>query len=593
MRFIVENHLEEILLRRNQAALASNSGNRGKAHASKGDTKGTVVPRNGNCTKWAKAGECAAGKKCPWAASHTEENRGWNHASKGKGKGKKGKDRKKTPSPSGQRGRSPHKEQKRGSTPPKGGIKPGASPARKRGKSPSGEVDKPPCFRYLKGNCKDPNCKWWHPPPCRDFKAGNCSKNKCEFLHATEKVKAAIKANKDSAQARCARFTSFQDDLPELIDDEPNWMVVPKGGAKASAGFFVEDPAPQVRVARIYILKVPKFSAQDVRKAASDGKALPDQPRNSKFQPHRTDEEGNVCFDDQDTIEQNEEWSRKKALRLREELEPDTDGDSFFIPGSEIRKVYSFRSDPASPDLDCMLSKAQKRRKRKREKNQAGRKHSQEEESSAQARPSSQSGPRPRRYIVDSGASFHLVDPRTLTRKEQQKVEDIEVPIPIETANGEVAVTQRCRVLVIELNLYICAFLHVDTVCVLSLGLLVDRDGFTYHWKPGKAPELKKGKLCVACYPHFSVPFIYASHTRGNPFACPSKSSVPSLDEVVSEEMEGLEDLIPPVPSLGGKDEGATSSDAGGNSTRGTPRRKHWVTPLNYVLTLARIPITF
>ena len=47
LRFIVENHLEEILLRRNQAALASNSGNRGNAHTAKGD--GKVVPRNGLC----------------------------------------------------------------------------------------------------------------------------------------------------------------------------------------------------------------------------------------------------------------------------------------------------------------------------------------------------------------------------------------------------------------------------------------------------------------------------------------------------------------------------------------------------------------
>ena len=96
----------------------------------------------------------------------------------------------------------------------------------------------------------------------------------------------------------------------------------------------------------------------------------------------------------------------------------------------------------------------------------------------------------------------------------------------------------------------------------------------SHNWKPGKAPELKKGKLCVACYPHFNVPFIYSSHARGNPYASPSSSSVPSLDEVVKDEMKGLEDLIPPVPKLGGQDGGATSSDAGGNSSQEAPRRK-------------------
>ena len=169
------------------------------------------------------------------------------------------------------------------------------------------------------------------------------------------------------------------------------------------------------------------------------------------------------------------------------------------------------------------------------------------DEDSAQLRTSSPSDcqPRPRRYIVDSGASFHLVDPRTLTKKEQSTIEDIETPIPVDTANGEVIVRQRCRVKVIELNLEVWAFLHEDTVCVLSLGLLVDRDGFTYHWRPGKAPELKKGSFVVSCAPHYNVPFIYSAAARGLPSTCAA-----TLGDAVKDEMKGLEDLIPPPPRL-------------------------------------------
>jgi hypothetical protein len=46
-----------------------------------------------------------------------------------------------------------------------------------------------------------------------------------------------------------------------------------------------------------------------------------------------------------------------------------------------------------------------------------------------------------------------------LTKKEQETIADIEEPIPIETANGEVIVTKRCRVKVKELNLYVWAYL--------------------------------------------------------------------------------------------------------------------------------------
>ena len=91
--------------------------------------------------------------------------------------------------------------------------------------------------------------------------------------------------------------------------------------------------------ALLYILKTPKFSAADIEKSSRDAKAPMYQPKNSSFTPHRSDEEGNVYFDDEVTIEQAEEWSRRKSLRLREELEPDTDSDTFVVPGSEIRSL--------------------------------------------------------------------------------------------------------------------------------------------------------------------------------------------------------------------------------------------------------------
>ena len=116
----------------------------------------------------------------------------------------------------------------------------------------------------------------------------------------------------------------------------------------------------------------------------------------------------------------------------------------------------------------------------------------------------------------------------------------------METANGEVTVTKRCRVFVLELSIEVWAYLHEDTVCVLSLGLLVDRNGFTYIWRPGKAPELKKGKFIVSCSPHFNVPFIYTSTARGLPVACPKATA--SYEKIIKDEMKGAEDLIPPPP---------------------------------------------
>ena len=157
---------------------------------------GQVQPRNGLCKKWAKAGECAGGDDCPWAASHTKENK-----PKGKGKGEgKGKKGDRSTSPSANRERAP--------TPPRAkspSSEARGNPERMRGKSPSGEVDRPACFRYLKGNCSDPNCRYWHPPACRDFKKGKCAKGSgCEFLHEKPNGNTAVQA--DKAQLKTARF---------------------------------------------------------------------------------------------------------------------------------------------------------------------------------------------------------------------------------------------------------------------------------------------------------------------------------------------------------------------------------------------------
>ena len=235
-------------------------------------------------------------------------------------------------------------------------------------------------------------------------------------------------------------------------------------------------------------------------------------------------------------------------------MDPDLDVDSYFVKGSTVPKVYSGELFSESNSSSKKLTKSQKKKKKKKleKASKADSSSAVWEDSQDKTKSSARSSSplnetrRPRHYIVDSGASFHLVDPRTLTKKERATIEVIEEPIPIETANGEVTVTQRCRVFVLELSIEVWAYLHEDTVCVLSLGLLVDRNGFTYIWRPGKAPELKKGKFIVTCCPHFNVPFIFTSTARGLPVVNPK--TVASFENIIKDEMKGAEEFIPPPP---------------------------------------------
>ncbi len=57
-----------------------------------------------------------------------------------------------------------------------------------------------------------------------------------------------------------------------------------------------------------------------------------------------------------------------------------------------------------------------------------------------------------RNYIVDSGASFHLVSKDELTEQESSTIIAIDEPIPIQTANGEVQLHEKCQIFVRDLK---------------------------------------------------------------------------------------------------------------------------------------------
>ena len=185
LRYIVDDYMSESLLKKNQQALAK----RPKGFAAIDGKIPKQTARPGYCSKWSKSGDCAAGNKCPWAASHTPENKSWwskigqpdaqtgaaaSAKAKGKGGGKKGGKNGKTRSPSPNKGGKPERGRSRerkkdrdksssGSRDKK--TRPSTPTPKDRGTSPSGNKDKPACFRWLKGTCTDKNCGWWHSPP--------------------------------------------------------------------------------------------------------------------------------------------------------------------------------------------------------------------------------------------------------------------------------------------------------------------------------------------------------------------------------------------------------------------------------------------
>ena len=61
-----------------------------------------------------------------------------------------------------------------------------------------------------------------------------------------------------------------------------------------------------------------------------------------------------------------------------------------------------------------------------------------------------------------------------LTDQEVSTIVTLYEPIPIQTANGEVELKEKCEIFVRDLKLKVWAHILPDTVAVLSLGLLVE-----------------------------------------------------------------------------------------------------------------------
>ena len=119
--------------------------------------------------------------------------------------------------------------------------------------------------------------------------------------------------------------------------------------------------------------------------------------------------------------------------------------------------------------------------------------------------------------IVDSGASFHMVDKKSLSHKEKKQMRKIAHPLLLSTANGLVWATWETCIYIHELEIEVWVILLENTPAVLSLGKLITQNGFNYTWNHGEVPILHKDNLKVHCYPSNDVPFITNCVTKRDP----------------------------------------------------------------------------
>ena len=100
-----------------------------------------------------------------------------------------------------------------------------------------------------------------------------------------------------------------------------------------------------------------------------------------------------------------------------------------------------------------------------------------------------------RDFVVDSGASMHMVSEKDLNSAQLETMRTSRSPTTVMTANGEVRTNKEATENVKQLDFFVNVMLLQETPAVLSLGKLCEQHGYTYHWKSGQNPHLiKDGK---------------------------------------------------------------------------------------------------
>ena len=360
-----------------------------------------------------------------------------------------------------------------------------------RGKSPSGRMSRWPCKDSLKGTCTNSFCEEWHPPVCLFYKSENGCRfgEKCSYLHR-QVDELPCKRSKNmvtKVQWLCwRRMSSIIERLDPLYafihQIQDNWvayfqdMEPPKSSSILRKSSDMRKP-----------IRCVKFTKAVVRHAN-----IRDQ--NPSFwmicpgEPHQCNPNA-PKFEDrsQEETEWQEQGAREAAWRLAKGV----------LKFKEKNKAAFF-----SPSVNRCLPAP------------------------------SILKPEEREFVVDSGASMHMISKKDLNSDEMDTLTKSCSPTIVIKANGEVQTHEEATEHVKELDIFLTMKVLENTPAVLSLGKLCDENGYSYEWINGQKPHLIKNGIRIQCNTENFVPIVVPGLSASSPSSSPSSTSMtPSRQE--------------------------------------------------------------
>ena len=143
--------------------------------------------------------------------------------------------------------------------------------------------------------------------------------------------------------------------------------------------------------------------------------------------------------------------------------------------------------------------------------------------------PASTLKPEEREFVVDSGASMHMISKQDLSDAEMDTLTKSCSPTIVITANGEVQTHEEAK----DLEKFLTMKVLEDTPAVLTLGKLCDEHGYSYESITGPKPHLTKNGIRIQCNTENFVPIVVPGLSTSSSSSLPSSTSMtPSRQEI-------------------------------------------------------------
>ena len=371
-----------------------------------------------------------------------------------------------------------------------------------------------PCKDYFKGTCNHSFCTKWHPPECLFYKTKSGCRfgKKCSYAHRQVDEQPSKRSKKNDDKSAVAMLK--KNDLHESV-----WQpVVNRDKSHERSG------RPDINRDICHELK-----QGPVGRRSSNARQL-----GCVFHDIKPPKSSSISRKSSDMQKSIQRVKFTKAIARHTEIRDKNLSLGYICPGephqrSPTAPKFEDRSQEETEWQEQVAREAAWKLAKSVLKLKEHERATLFSLSENRCLPASNLKPEEREFVVDSGASMHMISKKDLSDAEMDTLTKSCSPTIVITANGEVQTHEEATVYVKELDIFLTMKVLENTPAVLSLGKLCDENGYSYEWINGQKPHLIKNWIRIPCNTENFVPIVIPGVSNSSSDSSTSKT--PSRQE--------------------------------------------------------------